>query len=295
VNFNALGVKLKPFLKREEAKTGHQRTRAVTHAFLDLIKSSTFSALRPDQIWTGLNHAFIINLAEPELKNYHDGKIGTAELIDKLHSIRQGWAKSSGTAFEYFLVDRFDSILEKQSPRMRLLSKTDKQLRALHPTNLSENELGENKIDDLYLLVQSGHAWIIFCMISAQASGGDRWLRGEQRCNSLRTSGVNCINITLDPRQVSRSPNGNMLQPDYLRRFQQPNPPYNAHFILDKVDEEVSLPDSIKAKGGTIPLCKPSRIFRTDLRAEDCLFLKKTKKAALEFLRSKSLASTYNW
>jgi hypothetical protein len=295
MNFHRLGIDLKPFLEKQKASTGSQRTRAVAEAFLELIEAKRFSGLRPDQIWTGLNHAFIISSAEPELQKYHKGEIGTAELIESLHSLRQGWVKSSGTAFEYFLVKIFDPILQNTQPKIRLLSKTSRLLKELSPTNLNENELGENKIDDLYLLVESGHAWIIYCMISAQASGGDRWLRGEQRCNTLRTSGINCINLTLDPREVSRSPNGNMQQPDYLRRFQQPNPPYNAHFILDSINEVVALPDFVKTKTGTHHLAKPSRIFRANLRDRNNLFIEKAKRAAVEFLKSKTLASTYAW
>ena len=129
MNFHKLGVKLKPFLEKQDAKTGRQRTKAVAEAFLDLIATKDFSGLRPDQIWTGLNHAYIISRAEPELRKYNAGKIGTAELIEVLQSLRQGWVKSSGTAFEYFIERIFDPILQIGKPKIRLLSKKSKLLK----------------------------------------------------------------------------------------------------------------------------------------------------------------------
>ena len=277
----------------EDRADGPKRTEALRQAFKKSLFNPALENYRPDEIWTNLQTQYYRVELCATLDDFQSCRISPEKLIDKCYSVRNGWVKSSGTAFENFIESHYDPIFQslETGPRVRLIKKAN--ITPFNATNFNQHELGSHKVDDLYLLVKIHAHWVIWAMISAQASGGDRWERGAHRCNALRSNGINCINLTLDPRDVPRSPNGMLCLPSYLSKFQCANPCFNAHFILDSQDCTVPILDNVIQENN---LQMPGRIFKTNLRAVPDLFVTKACAMAQSFVQqTNQLNSAANW
>ncbi len=274
-------------------KTGKDRTNALCESFEIALTKARLLDFRPDQIWTGLQNVFYRQQLVPAFQRFQVNEIDSSDLIQDVLSVRNGWVKSSGSAFENFIEKYFTAQFSQPEYEGKIAVSKKANVSSFKPTNLGQFELGEHGVDDLYLLVRNGSGYIIWAMISAQASGGDRWERASARCNHLRSNGINCINMTLDPRDIARSPNGMLFHAQYLRKFQAENPSYNVHFVLDGQDGVATLPDDLVREYNLDPA---SRIIRADIRKAKNAFLDVSMRMAQQFLRGQNqLSATAHW
>lgn len=280
------------YLSRKRT-TGKDRTNALCESFEMALSRASLVNYRPDQLWTGLQNVFYRQQLVPAFQRFQVNEIDSSDLIQDVLSVRNGWVKSSGSAFENFIEKYFSAQFSQSEYAGKIIVSKKANVGLFKPTNLGQFELGEHGVDDLYLLVKNGSGYIIWAMISAQASGGDRWERASARCNHLRSNGINCINMTLDPRDIARSPHGMLFHAQYLRKFQAENPSYNVHFVLDSQDGVATIPADLVREYN---LDATSRIIRADIRHSKNAFLEVSMRMAHQFLRSQNqLSATAHW
>lgn len=288
-----LEAKLTEIYLSRKRTTGKDRTNALCESFEIALTNAILVDFRPDQIWTGLQNVFYKQQLVPAFQRFQANEIDSSDLIQEVLSVRNGWVKSSGSAFENFIEKYFTEQFSLPEYAGKIVVSKKANVGTFKPTNFGQFELGEHGVDDLYLLVRNGNGFIIWAMISAQASGGDRWERASARCNHLRSNGINCINMTLDPRDIVRSPNGMLFHAQYLRKFQAENPSYNVHFVLDSKDGVAALPEDLVREHN---LDSASRIIRADIRSSKNAFLEVSTRMAHQFLRGQNqLSATAHW
>ena len=80
----------------------------ISDTFQDAINDPILYNERPDAIWTALQNIYYTSICKDTISDFSNNLISVEDLINKINSVRNGWVKSSGTAFEIFLVEHYN-------------------------------------------------------------------------------------------------------------------------------------------------------------------------------------------
>lgn len=210
-----------------------QRTAAIKDTFLWALQCPELRNFRPDAIWTALQNTYYLEHAGPLLREFlHklldrsstsdlDNLIkelmtteseSTLDMISGINAVRNGWVRSSGTAFEQALVELYGPILKEECS----IYITTRKSHVDAANRGGPLKIGTAKEDDIYLITDTQGEKFVFGIVHAKTSLGDHLYQALPRNRDLSEAGFWTVYFTLDPMEVARAQNGMLVNPHYI-------------------------------------------------------------------------------
>ncbi len=160
------------------------RVEALAQSYQILLEK--YPDVDPGTIWDNLqrvHYQLVAGVALP------------SKIVDLVTSVRQSWVKTSGTAFERFIVQRMANLF----PGVQVLKPKDFKLLKLQRHLINAEKIGRTEDDDLFVLYEAEAETYLIGVIQAKTSVRERIREDSAHSQKMVEAGLWSAHITIDP------------------------------------------------------------------------------------------------